>query len=200
MTDSGAPVTHPSRRLARKDESDPPTPSEIRFEDVYDQHFDYVWRSLRRLGVPREHVDDAVQDVFVVVHRRLGDFEGRSKLATWLFGITLRVARSHRRKAAKAALVEPLDDEHVPAHPRARPDAVAASSEAWRVVEAFLDQLDEGKRAVFVLVELEERTAPEVAEVLGLPLNTVYSRLRAARKQFESAVKRHRASEERVAK
>lgn len=197
MTDSGAVVTHPPRRLTRLTETDPSKPSEYRFEEVYEAHFEFVWRSLRRLGVPTSAVDDAAQDVFVVVHRRLAEFEGRSRLQTWIFGIALRVARTHRRRAAKASVLDPLPDE-LQGRAETRPDAVNESKEAWAVVEQFLAELDEDKRAVFVLADLEEHTAPEIAEALGVRINTVYSRLRAARRQFEAAVKRHHAKEERV--
>jgi RNA polymerase sigma-70 factor (ECF subfamily) len=197
MTDSGPGDTHPKRRLARSEDTDSPTPSELRFEDVYEAHFEFVWRSVRRLGVPASGVDDAVQDVFVVVHRRLADFEGRSSVKTWLFGIALRVARSHRRKAARASALDPLPDD-VQGRAEHRPDHLNEAQQAWALVEAFLEELDEDKRAVFVLSELEEHTAPEIAEALGIRTNTVYSRLRAARKQFEATVKRHRAKEERV--
>ena len=199
MTDSGPGDTHPQRRLARSEDTDTPMPSEPRFEDVYEAYFEFVWRSLRRLGVPASGVDDAVQDVFVVVHRRLADFEGRSTVKTWLFGIALRVARSHRRKAARASVLDPLPDD-VQGRVEHRPDHVHEAQQAWAVVEAFLEELDEDKRAVFVLSELEEHTAPEIAETLGIRTNTVYSRLRAARKLFESTVKRHHATEGRVEK
>lgn len=196
MTESRPPVTHSSERLARTDQTEPSTPSEHRFEEVYDQYFDFVWRSVRRLGVPANAVDDAVQDVFVVVHRRLGDFEGRSTVKTWLFGIALRVARSHRRKAARASLLDPLPDDVV-ADGADRPDVATESQQARDLVQRFLDGLDDEKRTVFILADLEEHTAPEIARALGIGVNTVYSRLRAARKQFESTVKRHRAREER---
>lgn len=164
------------------------------FDDLYEAHFDFVWRSVRRLGVPESGLDDAVQDVFLVVHRRLGDFEGRSKIETWIFGIALRVARDHRRTLARRGEQAPLEEE--PADPGAsRPDDAAARSEALEVLDRFLDRLDDDKRAVFILAELEEMTAPEIAEALSVNVNTVYSRLRAARKAFDEAVKRHQARE-----
>lgn len=197
MTDPAAAATHSPERLAGREDTDRPPSAELRFEDVYAAHFEYVWRSLRRLGVSKGAVDDAVQDVFVVVHRRLHEFEGRSKLETWLFGIALRVARNHRKKAARSAVLEPLDGD-VEDRSEHRPDRVTESRQAWDLVEAFLAELDEDKRAVFILAELEEHTAPEIAEALGIRTNTVYSRLRAARKTFEAAVKRHRVKEGRV--
>ena len=87
--------------------------SEPTFREVYEEHFRFVWRSLRRLGVPESDVADAVQDVFLVVHRRLGDFEGRSKVSTWLYGISLRVARDRKRSAfvrRNASDDEPIED------------------------------------------------------------------------------------------
>jgi RNA polymerase sigma-70 factor (ECF subfamily) len=161
-------------------------------EAIYDEYFDFVWRSLRRLGIPDAQLDDAVQDVFLVVHRRLGEFEGRSTLKTWLFGITLRVASVHRRTAARRPtepLVEDLPDQT--ASPLA--DAFTEAAEAARLVRRLLECLDEDRRAVFVLAELEEMTAPEISAALGVNLNTVYSRLRLARRDFDAALARHRA-------
>jgi len=165
-----------------------------RFEAIYEEYFDFVWRSARRLGVPAEAVDDAVQDVFLVVHRRLHEFEGRSTLKTWLFGIALRVCRSHRRKRKKRP--ELLDHDVV--DPKPGPEAEAETEQARVLLHRCLDDLDDDKRSVFVLAELEQATAPEIAEALQLKLNTVYSRLRAARRAFEAAVQRHRAAQARI--
>lgn len=170
----------------------------LSFEEVYDEHAELVWRALRRLGVPEASVDDALQDVFVVVHRRLADFEGRSSLRTWLFGIALGVARNHRRsarrRAPEGALAAEVDDD-LPAPDSKGPEGRVQSAEAVRTLYALLDQLDEDKRTVFVLADLEEMTAPEIAATLSLNLNTVYARIRAARLAFEQAVARHRAQE-----
>lgn len=166
-------------------------PNPLEFDAVYEAHFDFVWRSLRRLGVREAALDDAAQDVFVVVHRRLREFAGRSSLKTWLFGIALRVARHHRRTAARRdadALPDSVADLHSPT-----PHECAAQAEAVRVLHALLDQLDDDRRAVFVMMELEQMSAPEVTEALGIPLNTVYSRLRLARRDFEAALARHHA-------
>jgi RNA polymerase sigma-70 factor (ECF subfamily) len=168
------------------------------FEDVYDEHAEFVWRSLRRLGVADASVDDALQDVFVVVHRRLREFEGKSSLRTWLFGIVLGVARNYRRsarrRAPEGALAAEANDD-LPSPDTRGPDARAESAEAVRTLYALLDQLDEDKREVFVLSDLEEMTAPEIAAALSLNVNTVYARIRAARLAFEQAVARHRAKE-----
>ncbi len=164
------------------------------FEEIYEESFDFVWRSLRRLGVQPSGLDDAVQDVFLVVHRRLAEFEGRSSIKTWIFGIALhvaqRAARTHARHPA-----EQLDETIAAPVDALTPHDEAARREAVAVLYAILDELDADKRAVFVMAELEQMTAPEIAEIAGLPLNTVYSRLRAARREFEASLKRRQAHE-----
>ena len=153
------------------------------FDEVYAQHFAFVWRILRTFGVAEAALEDAAQDVFVVVHRRLPEFEGRAAITTWLFAISRRVALSYRRRVTRT---EPLADE-----PAGSADTFAALSraEAAATVMAILDTLDEDKRVVFALVELEQMSVPEVARLLDLNLNTAYSRLRLARHAFELAVR-----------
>jgi RNA polymerase sigma-70 factor (ECF subfamily) len=163
------------------------------FEALYDQYFDFVWRSLRRLGVPVSALDDAVQEVFLVVHRRLPEFEGRSALKTWMFGIALNVAQHVMRSLARRASERPPDTL---AAPVSTPQEDVLRAEAVRLLYRVLDELDPDKRSVFVMAELEYMTAPEIAEVTSLPLNTVYSRLRLARRDFEAALKRHRARDD----
>jgi RNA polymerase sigma-70 factor (ECF subfamily) len=162
------------------------------FDAVYAAHVGFVWRVLRTFGVPEAQVEDAVQDVFVVVHRRLGEWQGKAAITTWLFAIARRVASAHRRRAGRRALE--LVDE--PGDVRAEPDAgaldpfaEASRAQAAATVLAILEQLDHDKRVVFVLVELEQLSVPEVARMLDLNLNTAYSRLRLARRAFEAAVK-----------
>ena len=162
-------------------------------EELYDAHAERVWRTLRALGVDPSRIDDAVQDVFLVVHRRLGEFEGRSSVATWLYGIARRVAAGYRRRGAGERHAEL--DERAPA-PGESPREAAQRREAARLVLAILDELDDDKREVFALCELEQLTAPAVAELLGIPLNTVYSRLRGARQRFEAALARRLSREE----
>jgi RNA polymerase sigma-70 factor (ECF subfamily) len=160
------------------------------FAAVYTAHFDFVWRNLRRLGVPPSGLEDAVHDVFVVAQRRFVEFEGRSAITTWLFAIALRVARNYRRLAARStqAALEDVVDPHSPA-----PDEAAARREALRIVQHALDQLDDDRRAVFILAELEQMPAKAISEALGVRVNTVHSRLRLARQDFEQAVRRARA-------
>ena len=147
--------------------------------EVFDEHAAYILRSLRHLGVAESDIEDVGQEVFVTVHRRLSTFEGRSKLRTWLYGICLRVASDYRRRAhvrRERATADPARD--VPEAEERAPDVqVQARSE----LRALLDELDEDKRAVVVLYEIEGFSMKEVAEILGCPLQTAYSRLHAAR-------------------
>ncbi len=163
----------------------------MQLAEIYAEHFDFVWRSVRRLGVPESSVDDAVQDVFVVVHRRLCEFEGRASMKTWLFAIVRRVVRDHRpstrRALAEAGTLEGLPDT------ASGPLECAAQAEAVRLLYRLLDELDAEKREVFVLVDLEQMTAPEAAEAVGANVNTVYARLRAARRDLDAAMARLRA-------
>lgn len=163
------------------------------FEALYEAHFDFVWRSARRLGAPPHALDDAVQEVFLVAYRKLPEFLGRSRLKTWLFGITLRVVRAHRRRLL-TRVAEPLP-ETLPDDIRPGPGQSLEQRQALELLHRLLDKLDEAKREVFILAELEEFSAPEIAEALGVNLNTVYSRLRAARSEMDTALKRVRAEE-----
>ena len=157
------------------------------FDDVYEAHFAFVWRVLRTFGVAEAALEDAAQDVFVVVHRRLAEFEGRAAVTTWLFAIARRVAGTHRRRATRDTRTEPLQDDELVAPI----DTFAALSRAQAVatVLAILDTMDDDKRTVFALVELEQMSVPEVAKLLELNLNTTYSRLRIARQHFEARVR-----------
>jgi len=161
------------------------------FRALYEAHVDFVWRNLRRLGVNECDVEDRTQEVFVVAHRRFDEFEDRGHgPRAWLFQIVLRVAsdaRRHRRR-------HPEDPDGGDATARAcidppQADAVARR-EALSRLDAALESIEVGRRAVLVLHEIEEMTAPEIAQVLGIPLNTVYSRLRVARAELEQTLAR----------
>lgn len=163
--------------------------SELTLERIHSEHFTFIWRSLRGLGVPAIALDDAAQQVLLTVHRRLPEFAGRSKLRTWLFSIAYRVALNHRRAARRRGQTEPLTDdvEHRATGPEGRVEA----REALAFVECFLDSLPEKKRMLFVLALLEELPAVEVAAALGVPTNTVYSRVRLLREEFREALRSH---------
>lgn len=154
------------------------------FDAVYEQWLDFVWRSLRRLGVAESALDDAVQDVFIVVHRRLGDFQGNSTLKTWLFGIAIRVARDHRRALVRRGVMEALPGDL--SDDAAGPFDALSQKEALAALDAMLRRLDDDKRAIFVMMDIEEMSAVEAAEVLGIKMNTAYSRLRLARAEIEA--------------
>jgi RNA polymerase sigma-70 factor, ECF subfamily len=160
------------------------------FAEVYESQFDFVWRSLRLLGVSPESVEDAAQDVFSVASRQLARFEGRSSIRTWLFAILQRVAANHRRTARrKLSRLEPLEDAVVSHEPT--PHARAEAAQALDVVQRFCETLDLDRRALFVLVLLEEVPAAEVSQVLGIPVNTVYSRVRVLREGLRHALQGH---------
>jgi RNA polymerase sigma-70 factor (ECF subfamily) len=164
------------------------------FADVYDEYFEFVWRSARRLGVVEASLDDVVQDTFVTVYRRLAVFEGRSQLKTWIFGVLRHTVRDHRRSLRRKPS-ESLD--HEPADRESQsPHEAAVRSEGVKLLDAVLGELDDELREVFVLSELEQMSAPEVALALSLNVNTVYSRLRTARASFEAALKRLRCRDE----
>lgn len=159
------------------------------FEEVYDEQFRFVWRSLRRLNVPEADLSDAVQEVFLVVHRRLGDFEGRSQVTTWLFRICLRVAKDRRRRAhVRHEIPVAEHDEHAAGGGDAT--AVLEQQDDLALFDAAMAALDLDQAAVFTLFELEAMTGEQVAATLGIPLGTVYSRLRLGREAFRKAVVR----------
>jgi len=153
--------------------------------DAYEEHFAFVWRSLRALGVPRASLDDATQDVFIVVQRRLSEFEQRSSLKTWLFGIAHGVAANARRSARRRA-TEPLPPDLSSFGPG--PHELTERRESAAFVDAFLDGVDEAQRAAFTACVLEEMSVREAAEALDVNVNTLASRLRAVRAKFLAAV------------
>lgn len=173
------------------------TPGPLEVEHVYEAHFDFVWRSARRLGALDHHIDDVVQEVFVVVQRKLADFEGRSELRTWLFGITRRIVSAHLRSQARRprASIEDVSEPADVSTPNAESRLMAVEDN--RLLYALLDELDSDDREVFVLSELEELTGPQIASTLDLHLSNVYARIRGARQAFDAALKRYRARSRR---
>lgn len=174
------------------------------FDAIYEEHFDLVWRTARRLGVPEAGVDDVVQDTFLVLHRRLAEYDGRASIKRWALGICVKVVADHRRRwrRKEAQCVPHAADsggDVALASLAPSPSAEVEQNEALRLVEALLAELDEEKREVLVLAQLEEMSVPEIAEVLGANVNTIYARLRAARKDFDDAYARHRARETSLA-
>jgi RNA polymerase sigma-70 factor (ECF subfamily) len=152
---------------------------------VFDEHARYVWRTLRHLGVAEQDLDDASQEVFVVVLRRLSDFEGRSALRTWIYGICTRVASEHRRSTRRRR-EDPTPSPPVRSAPAHQVEDVERARAQERLL-AVLDELDDDRRAVFVLYEIERLQMSEVAEAIGCPVQTAYSRLHSARRQLIAA-------------
>jgi RNA polymerase sigma-70 factor, ECF subfamily len=162
-------------------------------EALYREHFDFVWRNARRLGCTDDWVDDATHEVFLIAARRLAEFEGRANVRTWLFSITLRVVQRLRRDRARyaAKLQSYSRDQDEPAEvPQAKNDDAA-------YLRQLLLRLDDDKRAVVILVELEGMTSAEAAQALELKQGTVDSRLRAARIGLTAMIARDRIREER---
>jgi RNA polymerase sigma-70 factor, ECF subfamily len=165
----------------------------IRLRGLIDAHHDFLWRGLRRLGVPESEVDDALQMVFVAANTKLAIVEaGRER--GYLFGIAVRIASNARRSEARKRRVftdEPIDDLGVRA---ATPADLEEPLVIRDLLEHALDPLPMELRTVFVLFELEEMTAPEIASLLGLPIGTVSSRLRRAREMFAARAEELRRS------
>jgi len=187
------PATAELPLLAESGEPPAPTALGVRFGALYREHFALAWRGLKRLGVPEAALEDAVQDVFLVLHRRLDEFEERSSLKTFLFGIVVRVAKDHRRARARyqrriSGFAEQLE---VNPSPSRTPADEAERREANRILHAVLARLEDEQREVLVLVELEELPMRDAAEALGIRIRTCQRRLQAARAAFEAALSTH---------
>jgi RNA polymerase sigma-70 factor, ECF subfamily len=159
---------------------------------VFAQHGEFVWRTLQRLGVRDSDLEDVAQDVFLVVGRQLRGFEGHSKITTWLYGICVRVASTHRRRAwvrREIPTSEPLDGPD----PEGGPDDALEAARLRKQLRDVLDLMDGEPRALLVMYEIDEVPCDEIAALLSVPTGTVYSRLHAARREFQAALKRHQA-------
>ncbi len=159
-------------------------------ESIYREHFRFVWRTAKRLGVAERFLDDVAQEVFIVVHRRLGDFEGASSIKTWIYGILRRVVSDHRRTMSRKPSVGTTEERDYEAPSLDRPDHSVERDDQVRILHRVLGELDDEKREVFILTEFEQMTMAEIAEATGVNPNTVSSRLRASRKEFREALER----------
>jgi RNA polymerase sigma-70 factor (ECF subfamily) len=179
----GPPVASPDAalRASRRDALD--------LDAIFRAHANFIWLSLQRLGVQHADLDDVAQDVFVIVHRRLDRFDGSSLLTTWLFGICLRVAANYRRKRRFLLLPTGIIDDAALA---TDPHQDLARREAQRHLERILARMDVAKRAVFVMFEWEGISCDEIARTMGVPVGTVFSRLHAARREFNKTLARSR--------
>jgi RNA polymerase sigma-70 factor (ECF subfamily) len=162
--------------------------------ELFTAHAGFVWSLLRRLGVRVADVEDVSQEVFVVAHRRLPSFEPRANPRTWLYGIAVRVASDYRR-SARIRREELAASPPEPSLDAPQESALNAKRGlAW--LDEVLEQLDDDKRAVFVLYEIEQLTMSEIAPIVGAPLQTAYSRLHAARKHVQAAASARRRAQE----
>jgi RNA polymerase sigma-70 factor (ECF subfamily) len=160
------------------------------FDSIYHTHASFVWRSTCRLGVPYSAAEDVMQEVFLVVHRRLPEFEERTSVKAWLSAIVIRVVRAYRRKVRRKDPAQEIgaarvDPDSIADEKTQTPYDAVERDEAVQELYEVLSQMNDERREVFVLSELEELTAPEIAHALQANLNTIYWRLRTARKEFE---------------
>lgn len=167
-----------------------------RLAAVYRSHAPYVWRVLRHIGVADHDLDDAVQETFLVVHRRLDEFEGRASLRTWLYAVAVRVASTQRRTERREVARRENAGAGVHASTTIDPEAELGRAEAADILDALLSELDVTKRTVFVLAEIEGVKVPEISRILGVNVHTVHSRLRLAREAFDAALRRVQARED----
>jgi RNA polymerase sigma-70 factor (ECF subfamily) len=168
----------------------PVAPVEHEVQAIYEQHGRFVWLSLQRLGVRPADLDDVAQDVFMIVYRRIGSFDRTARVTTWLFGICMRVAANYRRRRRwrREVLSNVVADDR-PALAVAADDLLARREEQ-EMAERALARLDVAKRATFVMFEIETLSCQEIADLMNVPLGTVYSRLHAARRELEKALTR----------
>jgi RNA polymerase sigma-70 factor (ECF subfamily) len=160
--------------------------------EVHKRHGEFVWRTLYRMGVRPPHVEDVYQEVFLVVHRRLRSFNGQCALTTWLYEICFRVAAGYRRKAyfRREELVPDWSEHDAASSAASSPERQLQTARQAKQLERILDAMPLEYRVVFVMFELEGMSSEQIAESVGAPLNTVYSRLYRARKRFARALAR----------
>lgn len=193
MKTAGPSASATSARVSDREKpgSDSFPPTVPSFKAIYRQYFHFVWSSAQRFGVPPDAMDDLVQEVFIVIHAKLDGLERPEALHSWIYGVVRRTASNYRRAlrtqraagitddaSAEAASQEPTPFEHL------------KTNADLELLASLLAELDPPKREIFALIEIDELTVPEAAEILGIPLNTAYSRLRAARQAFEAALAR----------
>lgn len=180
MPSNGAPTSADARRE--------------RFTALYHQHFDYVWNTARRLGVPPQHLADVTHDVFVTVFRKLDEYDPSRPAKPWLLAIAFRVTRNHQRLAGYRNELLATDGESTveSVDPQPAADERISTAQERSLVRDALDALDDDRRAVLVLHDIEERPASEIAAICEIPVKTVYSRLHSARELFTAAVRRIR--------
>ena len=163
---------------------------DLEIRSLYGRHGRFVWLSLQRLGVHPPDLEDVVQDVFLIVHRRIESYDRRSRVTTWLFGICMRVAANYRRRRRWTWEVLSGGTEDRRPAVGALADDLLVRREEHRAAEEALERLHVSKRATFVMFEIESLSCQEIAELMNVPVGTVYSRLHSARRQLEKALSR----------
>jgi RNA polymerase sigma-70 factor (ECF subfamily) len=166
----------------------------LEFAPLYDEWFEHVARWIRALGAPQGDVEDIAQEVFLVVRRRLRDFDGRN-LPGWLYRIASRQVRQHRRsfwqRVFSQRATSPI--EHIP-RTEGSPSSALEEKERRALVERLLNRMSETRRVAFILFEIEGYSGEEIAEILDIPLGTVWTRLHHARKEFFGLLAQRRRS------
>lgn len=167
-----------------------PAQARLTVTQVHELHGDFVWRTLHRMGIRPPHVDDVYQEVFLVVHRRLDSFTGQCALTTWLYEVCFRVAAGYRRKAhfRREELVPDWGALETVTSGAPSPERQLVTARRAKQLEQILDALPLEYRVVFVMFEIEGLSSDEIAESIGAPIGTVYSRLHRARKRFARAL------------
>lgn len=158
----------------------------VSFRAIFDAEFDWVCRTLRRLGVRQSDLEDAAQETFLAVAGKLGEYDPARPLRPWLFGYAMRIAANQRRKKKD----DSTDAADEVASTAATPEREAELSQAKDLALRALEKIDDDRRAIFVMHDIEGFGAPDIAALLSIPQNTVYSRLRVARGEFDGAIKR----------
>ena len=188
---SGAGFVRAVGAQARTADASPSTKTALHdFRSLYEHYFPLVWRWATRLGIPHSALDDVVQEIFLAIFQHVDEFEGRSSLKTWIFGVTIGVTRNFRRRHTSGPIGDSSSELDTLLERAPHPEAIAQQTEALALLQAILDGLDEEKREVFVLSELEELTMIEISQIVGVSPNTVTSRLRLARQAVQAAWER----------
>jgi RNA polymerase sigma-70 factor (ECF subfamily) len=167
------------------------------FRAIYDRYFDFVWSSARRLGVKPAALDDVVQEIFMVIHGKIDTLRRPESLRSWIYSIVRRTVSGYHRSQRTRGVSDIAFALHSESQqePPLTPQELTEHSEDAKLLWELLGEVDAPKREVLMLVELDGMTVPEISEALELPLNTAYSRLRAARIAFEAALARRTARE-----
>jgi RNA polymerase sigma-70 factor (ECF subfamily) len=177
-------------RMSRAQKNPSSAPQPLMLEEVYRDHFEFVYRKAARLGGPGFDAEDATQEVFLIVARKLHTYDGTSLVTTWLYGITFNVVRAMRRRLRLRRFFERGSDE-MPDAPLRSLDRVELL-QAHRIAYDILDKLAPKKREAFILAEFEGLNCEEIAHLTGTRTETVWSRLHYARQEFSQKLERRK--------